>query len=70
MALKRPQKASKTPLTISRVTPPAQVQKQLGHHSISMTVDIYRHGIPGEGRERLDEVLGPKGKPGNPLALV
>jgi 3-hydroxybutyryl-CoA dehydratase len=49
---------------------PAYVQKQLGHHSISMTVDIYGHWIPGEGRDRLDLALRPKGKPGTPLALV
>ena len=49
---------------------PAYVQKQLGHHSISMTVDIYGHWIPGEGRERLDKALRPKAKPGNPFALV
>jgi integrase len=49
---------------------PAYVQKQLGHHSISMTVDIYGHWVPGEGRERLDKALRPKGKPGNPFTLV
>jgi integrase len=49
---------------------PAYVQKQLGHHSLSMTVDIYGHWIPGEGRDRLDLALRPKGKPGTPLALV
>jgi integrase len=42
---------------------PAYVQKQLGHHSISMTVDIYGHWIPGEGREQLDKVLRPKSNP-------
>jgi len=41
---------------------PAYVQKQLGHHSISMTVDIYGHWIPGEGREFLDKALRPKTK--------
>ena len=49
---------------------PAYVQKQLGPHSISMTVDIYGHWIPGEGRERLDNVLRPKAKTGKPLNLV
>jgi integrase len=48
---------------------PAYVQKQLGHHSISMTVDIYRHWVPGEG-ERLDQALRPKGKPGNHFTLM
>jgi hypothetical protein len=36
---------------------PAYVQKQLGNHSISMTVDIYGHWIPGEGSKGLDEVF-------------
>jgi integrase len=37
---------------------PAYVQKQLGHHSISLTVDTYGHWIPGEGRGQLDAALG------------
>jgi integrase len=49
---------------------PAYVQRQLGHHSISMTVDIYGHWIPGEGRDLLDKALRPKHKPSNPLMLV
>jgi integrase len=32
---------------------PAYVQKQLGHSSISITVDIYGHWIPGEVRRIL-----------------
>jgi integrase len=36
---------------------PAYVQKQLGHSSISMTVDIYGHWVPGEGREGLEAAL-------------
>ncbi len=36
---------------------PAYVQKQLGHSSISMTVDIYGHWIPGEGRAGLEAAL-------------
>jgi integrase len=40
---------------------PAYVQNQLGHHSITMTVDIYGHWIPGEGRKDLGKTL--KGKP-------
>ena len=35
-----------------------------------MTVDIYGHWVPGEGRERLDQALRPKAKPGNPFTLV
>jgi hypothetical protein len=36
---------------------PAYVQRMLGHHSISMTVDIYGHWIPGEGRADLQKAL-------------
>jgi len=36
---------------------PVYVQKQLGHHSITMTVDIYGHWIPGEGKKDLDHAL-------------
>ncbi len=36
---------------------PAYVQNQLGHSSISITVDVYGHWIPGEGRKGLDEAL-------------
>jgi integrase len=49
---------------------PAYVQKQLGHHSFSMTMDIYGHWIPGEGRGRLDSVLRPRAKTGRPLHPV
>jgi integrase len=50
---------------------PAYVQKQLGHHSISMTVDIYGHWIPGEGKKDLTKTLrGPKARPGRTLALA
>ncbi len=49
---------------------PAYVQKQLGHHSISMTVDIYGHWIAGEGRERLEKALRPDVKSRNRLTLV
>jgi integrase len=46
---------------------PAYVQKQLGHHSISMTVDIYGHWVPGEGKKDLTQTLrvtkSPRGKP-------
>ena len=38
---------------------PAYVQKQLGHSSISMTVDIYGHWIPGAGRKELEDALQP-----------
>jgi integrase len=50
---------------------PAYVQKQLGHHSISMTVDIYGHWIPGEGKKNLVKTLrGPEAKPGWTISVV
>jgi integrase len=36
---------------------PAYVQRQLGHGSISITVDIYGHWVPGEGRTGLEAAL-------------
>jgi integrase len=36
---------------------PAYVQKQLGHSSISITVDLYGHLIPGEGKKDLVKAL-------------
>ncbi|MEJ2071578.1 MAG: site-specific integrase, partial [Syntrophobacterales bacterium] len=36
---------------------PAYVQKQLGHASISITVDTYGHWLPGEGRKDLGQTL-------------
>jgi integrase len=36
---------------------PAYVQRQLGHSSIAITVDIYGHWIPGEGRAGLEAPL-------------
>ncbi|SMC26644.1 integrase [Desulfacinum hydrothermale DSM 13146] len=41
---------------------PAYVQKQLGHHSITMTVDIYGHWIPGEGKKNLSHTLAVTGQ--------
>lgn len=50
---------------------PAYVQKQLGHHSISMTVDIYGHSVPGEGKKDLTQTLrGPKAHAGQTLTVV
>ena len=37
---------------------PGYVQKQLGHSSIAITMDIYCHWIPGEGRQGLEAALG------------
>lgn len=36
---------------------PVHVLKQLGHHSITMTVDIYGHRIPGGGKKDLEGTL-------------
>jgi integrase len=36
---------------------PAYVQKQLKHYSITMTVDIYGHWIPGEGKKDLEKTF-------------
>jgi len=56
---------------------PAYVQKQLGHHSITMTVDLYGHWIPGEGKKDLDRDLrgpdlgrGPRGSRGAGSHLI
>lgn len=43
---------------------PAYVQKQLGHSSIDITVDIYGHWISGEGRDGLEAALMPEQNPG------
>ena len=42
---------------------PAYVQKQLGHSSIEITVDIYGHWISGAGRDGLENALLPVQKP-------
>jgi integrase len=36
---------------------PAYVQKQLGHSSMSMTVDVYGHWVPGESQAGLEAAL-------------
>jgi integrase len=36
---------------------PGYVQKQLGHSSIKITMDVYCHWISGEGRDDLEKVL-------------
>ena len=41
---------------------PAYVQQQLGHSSIQITVDVYGHLVPGEGREGLEAALTDGGK--------
>ena len=42
---------------------PMYVQKQLGHSSIDITVDIYGHWISGEGRNGLEDALQPEQNP-------
>ena len=37
---------------------PGYVQRQLGHSSISITMDVYCHWMPGEGRAELEQALG------------
>jgi integrase len=50
---------------------PTYVQKQLGHHSISMTVDICGHWVPGEGKKDLTQTLrGPKSRPRQTVTVV
>lgn len=50
---------------------PAYVQKQLGHSSISITVDLYGHWMPGEGKKDLEKALrGPEAVPGRTLRVV
>ncbi|GAG47150.1 unnamed protein product [marine sediment metagenome] len=41
---------------------PGYVQKQLGHSSIFITMDIYCHWIPVEGRAGLEDALTGGGK--------
>ena len=45
------------------------MQKQLGHHSIQTTVDIYGHWVPGQGRDGLDEAFMEKENPKEPVLL-
>lgn len=49
---------------------PAYVQKQLGHSSISMTVDIYGHWVPGEGRAGLEAALAGRVRTGTGEAKI
>ncbi len=49
---------------------PAYVQKQLGHSSIEITVDIYGHWVSGEGRNGLENALQPVQKPERKCILV
>ena len=48
---------------------PAYVQKQLGHSSINITVDVYGHWIPGEGRQGLEQVSPGRNRDENCILL-
>ena len=37
----------------------ADVSKQLGHHSINITVDTYYHWIPGTNKSEVDQLDNP-----------
>jgi integrase len=49
---------------------PAYVQRQLGHSSIDITVDVYGHWISGEGRDGLEDALQPAQSPDDKCILV
>jgi len=49
---------------------PAYVQRQLGHSSIDITVDIYGHWISGEGRDGLEDALQPVQKKDDKCILL
>ena len=50
----------KAPKKWNSVESPAFVQKQLGHHSIQMTVDIYGHLIPSTAKISLESAFEKK----------
>ena len=45
-------------LALSRGVP-LLVSKRLGHGSVSITNDIYRHVLPSEAREQIIALFGP-----------
>jgi integrase len=49
---------------------PAYVQHQLGHSSISITVDRYCHWIPGEGRGDLEGALRGRVRKSDPKSHI
>ncbi len=50
---------------------PAYIMRQMGHSSISVTVDIYGHWFPNEGRENLEQALrGPVRNPDEKCILL
>jgi integrase len=46
-------------LRISKGDNIADVSKQLGHHSVKLTLDIYYHWIPGKKKSEVDELDDP-----------
>ena len=46
-------------LRISKGDNIADVSKQLGHHSVKLTLDIYYHWIPGKKKSEVDKLDDP-----------
>jgi integrase len=46
----------------------ADVSKQLGHHSISITVDTYYHWMPGTNKSEVDQLDSPTAPACTPYA--
>jgi integrase len=46
-------------LRISKGDNIADVSKQLGHHSVKLTLDTYYHWIPGKKKSEVDELDDP-----------
>ena len=45
------------------------ISKQLGHHSVSFTLDVYSHWMPGTAKDQVDELdskKAPNCTPGAP----
>ncbi len=57
-------------ITLMAHMSPAYVQRQLGHSSISITVDRYCHWIPGEGRGDLEGALRGRVRKPNPKSHI
>ena len=46
----------------------AYVKEQLGHLSIKMTVDVYRHLVPGANRQAVNRLMETKLEATTPLS--
>lgn len=44
------------------------VSRQLGHHSVKLTLDTYAHWMPGSNRNQVDELDGAKAPTCTPTA--